>query len=203
MVAKKAKQKTLEYFFPFIIIISGALALLASIMIMHEGVAALKNPNYSAVCDINPIFSCGSVMKSDQSKAFGFDNTYLGIIGFSALVTIGVSMLAGATYKRWFWQALLAGMTASQAFIFWLMYESVYSIGSLCMFCMLLWATVTAAFWYTFVYTLRKDHIKLPKQFIGVSLFVQRHHLDIIISVYLIIIAIILQHFWYYFGTLV
>ena len=201
-MVKTSSKRTLEYLYPFIIVIAGVLALLASVMIMHEGIAALKNPNYVAVCDINPIFSCGSVMKSGQSHVFGFDNTYTGIIGFSALVTIGVSMLAGAQFKKWFWQALLIGMTLAQLFILWLMYQSIYEIGSLCMFCMLLWTTVSAAFWYTFIYVLHKDFIVLPKQLIGVGLFIQKHHLDILIAFYLIVIAFVLHHFWYYFGTL-
>lgn len=201
-MVKNVSHRTLEYLYPFIIIITGALALLASVMIMHEGIAALKNPNYVAVCDINPIFSCGSVMKSGQSHVFGFDNTYTGIIGFSAVVTIGVAMLAGAQFKKWFWQAFLVGMTLAQAFILWLMHQSIYEIGSLCMFCMLLWVTVSAAFWYTFVYILRKDYVTVPKQLIGVSLFIQKHHLDILITFYLVVAALILHHFWYYFGSI-
>lgn len=201
MVAKSSKR-TLEYLYPFIIVVTGILALLASVMIMHEGIAALKNPNYVAVCDINPIFSCASVMKSTQSHVLGFDNTYTGIIGFSALTTIGVTLLAGATYKKWFWQALLVGMTFAQGFIFWLMHQSIYEIGSLCMFCMLLWTTVSAAFWYTLVYVLRKGHVGLPKRLTSVNSFIQRHHLDILVAFYLIVVAIILHHFWYYFGTL-
>lgn len=197
-----ASKRTLEYLYPYILVIAGALALLASVMIMHEGIAELKNPNYSAVCDINPIFSCGSVMDSRQSRAFGFDNTYSGIIGFSAVVTIGVSLLAGARYKKWFWQAFAAGMALAQVFIVWLIHQSVYEIGSLCMFCMLLWLTVTAVFWYTVVYVLRKEYVQLPVRFAGLHAFIQRHHLDILITFYLVVTGLILHQFWYYFGTI-
>lgn len=202
MAKQTLERSKLDRYYPYILLVTGLVALFASVMLMHEHIATLKNPNFKAVCDINPIFSCGSVMQSDQAKAFGFDNTYAGIIGFSILSTIAATLLAGASYKKWFWQGLQAGVTVAQLFIFWLIYQSLFSIGSICLFCMTLWITVTAAFWYTTVYNLRKGHIALPARLAKVQLFIQRHHLDILIAFYLIVTAEILHRFWYYFGTL-
>lgn len=207
MTAKKPNKKrtwwTLERVFPFILIIAGAFALLASVMIMHEKLAVLQDPNHIAICDVNPILSCGSVMDSKAAEVFGFQNTYLGLIGFPVVITIGMAMLAGATFKRWFWQATQIGMTLTLAFILWLMYHSVFTINALCMFCMILWASVIPAFWYTTVYNLRNGNIFIPSKLKAANSFIQKHHLDILISIVLIIVGYILYRFWYYFGTLI
>lgn len=202
MVKQMLERSRLGQYYPYILLITAAVALFASVMLMHEHIATLKNPNFKAVCDINPIFSCGSVMQSDQAKVFGFDNTYAGIIGFSALTTIAATLLAGATYKKWFWQGLQAGVTLAQIFIFWLIYQSLFSIGSICLFCMTLWITVSAAFWYTTVYNLRAGHIALPARLKTLHVFIQNHHADILVAFYLLLTAIVLHRFWYYFGTL-
>jgi uncharacterized membrane protein len=202
MAKQTQEHSRLTRFYPYILLVCSVIALFASVMLMHEHIAALKNPNFKAVCDINPIFSCGSVMQSDQAQAFGFDNTYGGIIGFSILSTIAAALLAGATYKKWFWQGIQIGVTLAQLFIFWLVYQSLFSIGSICLFCMTLWVTVTAAFWYTTVYNLRAGYISLPTRLNVIHNFIQRHHLDILIGFYLLLAAVITHRFWYYFSTL-
>jgi hypothetical protein len=57
-------------------------------------------------------------------------------------------------------------------------------------------------FWYTLLYSLREGHLKTPKSLVGVVAFAQRHHADILILWFLIIIALILKRFWYYWQTL-
>ncbi len=50
-------------------------------------------------------------MQSKQAHAFGFMNTYIGLLGFPVVLTIGMAMLAGARFKRWFWQGAQLGLT--------------------------------------------------------------------------------------------
>jgi len=102
------------------------------VMITVEKFDLLKNPNYQPICDLNPIISCGSVMKSHQANAFGFMNTYIGLLGFPVLITIGVAMLAGARFKRWFWLGAQLGLAFGIAFAYWLLFESIYRIRALC-----------------------------------------------------------------------
>lgn len=200
------KQRSkLQRVFPWILIVCSVLALISSFSIMTEKLASLENPNHTSVCDINPVISCGTVSSTDQAHAFGFPNQYIGFVGFTIFGTVGAALLAGAQFRRWFWVGLQLGALAAVGFIHWLIYQSVYTIGSLCLFCMLLWVAVIPLFWYVTLYNLREGHIRLPKgagwQKFGN--FIQRHHLDILIAWYLIIAVLVLQHFWYYFGTLV
>jgi uncharacterized membrane protein len=167
-------------------------------MITIEKFDLLQNPNYHPVCDLNPVISCGSVMESKQAAAFGFMNTYIGLIGFPVVLTIGMAMVAGARFKRWFWLGLQLGLSLGMVFAYWLLYESVYHIGALCPYCLSVDLVLTITFWYTSLYNLR-EHIRWPsgQKFTD---FISRHHLDILILWFLIVIVLVLKHFWYYYG---
>lgn len=197
------KKWTLERTLPWLFLIAGAVALIASILLSIEVFDRLKNPSYVPVCNLNPILSCTSVANSNQAHAFGFPNYFIGIAGYAIVATIGAAMLAGAQFKRWFWQITEAGLLFAFLFISWLQFQTLYRIGALCIFCMIVWAMTGPLFWYTTLYNLRHNHIKTPKKLQSVVNFAQRHHGDILLLWFLIIIALILKRFWYYWSTLV
>ncbi len=184
----------------WLLIIGSVFGILASAIIMIDKIKLLEDPNFVPSCSINPIISCGSVMSSSQSHVFGFPNPIIGLVAFGALFAIGMGILAGARYKRWYWLGLLAGTIFGVVFIHWLFFQSVYRINALCIYCMVVWAVTIPIFWYTKLYTLEKGYIKIPKKLAPATAFARRHHLDILIVWYLVIIFLILQHFWYYFG---
>lgn len=142
-------------------------------------------------------------MKTWQASAFGFANSLLGIAGFAVVSTIGMAMLAGAKFKRWFWRGLEIGALFGVGFIHWLMFQSIYQIGALCPYCMVVWSVTIPIFWYVTLYNLQEGHLPTPTKLRPVVNFVQRHHADILIVWYLIIIGLILNHFWYYWSSLV
>jgi uncharacterized membrane protein len=185
---------------PWVLIICGIIGILASFAITTEKFDLLKNPHYQPICNLNPIISCGSVMQSKQANAFGFMNTYIGLIGFPVLVTIGVGMLAGARFKRWFWLGMQLGLSFGILFAYWLLIESIYSIRALCPYCLSVDVVITVAFWYVTLFSFYHGFIRLPKRFRPVGGFIKRHHADILIFWFVLVIAFILQHFWYYFG---
>ena len=161
----------------------------------------LKNPNFVPNCSINPIISCGSVMKTAQATVFGFDNTLLGLAGFAALMTVGFSILAGARYQKWFWQ--LINMTAflGMIFVHWLFAEAVFRIGSVCPWCMTVWAVVIPPFWYTLIYNLNQEIISTPKPLIPIVRSIKNYKHVILLLWYTVIAGTILLHFWSYFKT--
>jgi uncharacterized membrane protein len=199
-VAKK--ERTLKSVMPWLLLVFGVIGLLASISLSTEVFDRLKNPNYVPVCNLNPILSCTTVADSNQAEAFGFPNYYIGIAGFASMATIGFGMLAGAKYKRWFWLCLQAGVTFGVFFVSWLQFQSIYRIGALCIFCMIVWAVTIPAFWYTTLYNFRESHIRVRGQWEKFIDFLQRHHGDVLIAWYLVIILLILKRFWYYWSTL-
>ncbi len=197
------KTKTLsrlDRWMPWILIIVGVLGIIAAFIITDDKFKILENPNYKPSCSINPIISCGSIMQSEQSNAFGFPNPLIGLIGFPILVTAGVVLLGGAKLKRWFWLGLNIGLLLGVGFVHWLFYQSVYNIQALCPYCMVVWTVVIAGFWYVTLYNIQHGHIKLKGKLQQVGYFIRKHHLDILVLWYVIIAALILRHFWYYFG---
>jgi len=201
--AKQSTKKwTLERVLPWLLVAAGIIGTICACIIMFDKLQILKNPDYVVSCDINPVISCGSVMRSDQAEAFGFPNPFLGLIGFPIVATVGAAMLAGARFKRWFWIAVQLGLVFAVGFVHWLFFQAVYRINALCPWCMVVWTVSIAAFWYVLLYNLQTGVIKTPLRWKRFVAFIHRHHLDILILWYLIIIVLILKHFWYYFGTL-
>lgn len=172
-------------------------------MLSIEVFDRLKNPNYVPVCNLNPILSCTSVADSNQAHIFGFPNYFLGLAGYAAMATVGATLLAGAKFKRWFWRLFEIGLMFAFLFMTWLQFETIYRIGALCIFCMVLWVFTWPMFWYTTLYNLRLGNIRLPKAFSGAVSFAYRFHAEILTTWYVVVIALILKRFWYYWSTLV
>lgn len=194
------RKLSLTKILPWMLVVLGALGLIFSLVIMYDKVALLQDPNFRPACDINPVVSCGSVMESDQASAFGFPNPFIGIIGFSVVIATGMAALAGARFKRWYWLGLQLGVIFGVAFVHWLFFQSVYRIGALCPYCMGVWVVTITLFWYVTLYNIQAGHIRLKGWLEKIGFFLRRHHLDILILWFLIIAALILKRFWYYYG---
>jgi uncharacterized membrane protein len=191
---------TLTQALPWLLIICGTIGLLMSGIIMFDKIKLIEDPAFVPGCDLNPVVACGSVMESWQSTAFWeIPNPFIGLAAFPVVITTGVVMLAGVRLPRWYWLGMLGGTIFGVLFIHWLAFQSIYNIQSLCPYCMGVWVVTIASFWYVFLYNLRQKYIKLPEK---LSTFLQKHHLDILLLWYIAIIAVILNHFWYYYGPL-
>jgi uncharacterized membrane protein len=197
------KQLRLGRILPWLLLVGGIIGALASLILTIEVFDRLKNPNFVPVCNLNPILSCTSVADSAQSHAFGFPNYFLGIAGYAAIATIGIALLAGAQFKKWFWLLLEAGLVFAMAFITWLQFQTLYRIGALCIFCMVVWAVTGPMFLYATLYNLQAGNIKTSRKFSKTVAFMQRHHGDILLVWFLLIIGLILKRFWYYWSTLI
>lgn len=200
---KKSKSTEPKWvkFFPHILIVSGVLGLFASLSLSMDELKLLKNPGFQPICNLNPLLSCTSVISSNQATAFGdIPNPFLGLAGFAVIVTVGVAMLAGAKFKKWFWLGLLAIPMVAVLFVHWLFFQTVYNIGKLCLFCILTWIVTLAIFWYALLMNYRQGFLPNGKKFNKVMDFISRHHVDLLVTWYLILTILVLNHFWYYFG---
>ncbi|WP_240519650.1 vitamin K epoxide reductase family protein [Amycolatopsis antarctica] len=146
----------------WILTIGGAVGSLAATLLLIEKVALLADPSYIPSCSLNPILSCGSVMNTPQAAVFGFPNPILGVLGFPIVTTIGVLLLAGSRVPRWVWLGLQLGATFGVVFVHWLFVQSVYRIGALCPYCMIVWAVTIPIFWYTTLHNLTAGHLPAP-----------------------------------------
>ena len=196
-----SKLKSNNKFAHFLILVS-AIGLVASFILTIEKFQLLKDPKVQLSCNFNPVVSCGSVISSPQAEAFGFANPLIGLVGFAVIITIGVGMIAGAKYKRWFWLGLQAGTIFGVLFSTWLFYQSLYVIKALCPFCIVVWAVVIALFVYVTRYNLLEGNIKVKKSFQALSRWFCENAWFIVALWYLAIFVAILNRFWYYWKTL-
>jgi len=194
------KKLSVDKSYPYILIITGVIGIASSFFLSVDKFKILQNPAYKPSCNLNPILACGDVLKTHQGSAFGFPNPFIGLAAFAVFVTIGMGMLAGAKYKKWFHQGLQLGTILGLAFISWLFYQSLYKIHALCPWCMAVWAIVIISFWYTLLFNIDHGFIKLPKNLKAYYPKVRKVHLEIIIIFFLVLTLFILNHFWYYFG---
>ncbi|KQX11130.1 MULTISPECIES: vitamin K epoxide reductase family protein [unclassified Streptomyces] len=148
--------------FSWLLVITGAAGLLASWVITIDKIKLLEDPNFTPGCSLNPIVSCGNIMKSEQAAVFGFPNPMLGLVTYAMVIAIGVGLLAGARYRRWYWLGLNAGTLFGVGFCTWLMYQSLYEINSLCLWCCLAWVATIVMFWYVTSHNVRRGVIPAP-----------------------------------------
>ena len=192
------KNITLKKALPYLYIVFGIIGLVAAFVLMQDILSLAKNPEFIPNCNINPIISCGTVMKTKTADALGFPNPFVGLAAFSSIITLGVAMLAGAKFKKWFWLLAELGTFAGVVFVHYLFIQSVYHIHALCPYCMGVWVATIGLFVYTTVSNLRAGYLGKWAQ--KNLTFIQKHHTDIYVLWLLIIAGLILKHFWYYFG---
>jgi uncharacterized membrane protein len=126
------------------ILIAGVIGLIASATLTVEKIELLLNPSYVPSCNLNPIVSCGSVMTTPQASALGFPNSLIGIAAFAVVTVTGVLAVAKVPLPRWYWIGMTLGTLAGAGFVHWLIYQSLYRIGALCPYCMVVWvATIS------------------------------------------------------------
>lgn len=193
---------TIQKSYPYILIVGSLIGLLASFILGVDTMKFLKNPDISLLCNINPFISCTSVASTWQSEIFGFSNSLLGITAFSMLFAIGVMLLSGGRSKKPLWLLVNLGCLAAIIFVAWFFFESVYRIGSLCLYCMVTWVVTWPLFLYTTVWNFREEHFTLPslraktqEKINSFFHFVSRNHIQILSAGYFLAILLILFQF--------
>ena len=128
------------------LLVTSLVAITATFIIIWERGLLAEDPTHVTSCDLNPWMSCGRVMQSWQAATFGFPNTYIGVVGFSIVVTVAMSLLAGARFARWYRLVMNLGFAFALGFCVWLWYSAVYDINTLCLYCMIVWSMVIIQF---------------------------------------------------------
>ena len=206
-VSKKIKNKKiikpskLLKFFPWILIVCGIIGMLAASILTIEKINIAKDASYKTSCSINPVFSCNNVISSPEGSAFGFPNPFIGIAGFALVLGVGAMLLAGGEVKnKLYWRLFQAGPTLGLLFCIWLMSETLYDIGALCLYCMVTWLVTSVIFFTSTAYNHRVNDI-FPKKMKKPLDFISAHQLDFIGLYILIVAALIVSRFWDYFNT--
>nr|WP_234808344.1 vitamin K epoxide reductase family protein [Mycolicibacter kumamotonensis] len=122
------------------VLIAGLIGLGASVTLTVEKIRLLTDAAYVPSCNLNPVLSCGSVMATPQASVLGFPNPLLGIVAFTVVVVTGVLAVTKTSLPRWYWIGLTLGTLVGVGFVHWLIFQSLYRIGALCPYCMVVWA---------------------------------------------------------------
>ncbi|MFB6893132.1 vitamin K epoxide reductase family protein [Kitasatospora sp. NPDC056327] len=188
--------------FSLFVLFAALVGLAASAVLTFDKLRILEDPSYVPSCNINPVISCGSVMRTAQAEVFGFPNPLLGLAAFGALAAVGAGLLAGAAYRRWFWLGLQAGTVLGVVFVHWLIDGALYEIGALCPYCMVVWAVVVPLFWYTTLHNLRSGVIPVGPRLRPVVREAARYHWAPPVLWAAVIALLVLNRFWSYWSTL-
>ncbi len=186
----------------WVLAVGGAAGAAAAFILTVEKIALLRDSAYVPSCSLNPILSCGSVMTTSQAEAFGFPNPLLGLMAFPVVAMFGVATIAGARLPRWMWLGLHIGTVFGIVFVHWLIYQSLYHIGALCPYCMVVWVVTITVFWYVTLASLHSGRITLPPRLRAAGAALVRNH-TVGLAVWLLAIAsLIAVRFWNYWSTL-
>ena len=141
---------------------SSILSLIASFVLSVEAITLAENPNVDLACNINTVISCGTVAGSWQSQLFGFPNAFLGMIAEPVVITIAVAALGGVRFPRWFMFAAQIVYTLGLILAYWLFYQSMFHIGALCPWCLLVTISTTLVFATLTHVNIRDNNLFLP-----------------------------------------
>ena len=179
------------------ILIAGVIGLLSSADLLIEKIAMLKDPAYVPSCSINPVMACGSVITTPQASVFGPPNPLFGLVGFCVVIVTGVLAIAKVGLPRWYWIGLTIGTGLAVVFVHWLKYETLYDIGALCPYCMVVWAVTIPLFAVLAPIALR------PLAGNRVARFLYNWRWPLVALWFVSVILEILVRFWYYWSTLI
>jgi uncharacterized membrane protein len=180
-----------------LLVVLGAAGLSAAFSLAIDKYRILEDPTFSPSCDLSPILSCGSVMVTDQGSVFGFPNPVIGLMAFSIVVTLGVLVAGGVALPRFVLGGLAGGALLGVVFVHWLAFQSIYRIGALCPWCMVVWTVTLAIFVWSALLFLRSGPATAG---LGNALWSVRYL--VLTFWYLAFVVAALVQFWDYWRTL-
>lgn len=143
-------------------LLSAGLSLTASFVLSVDALRLAADPGADLACNINAVISCGTVGSSWQAQLFGFPNAFLGLVAEPVVITIAVASLGRVRFPRWFMFAAQVVYTLGVVFAYWLLYQSMFVIGALCPWCMLVTVSTTLVFSTLTHVNLRDGNLPLP-----------------------------------------
>ncbi len=182
--------------FPWLLLVGGFIGFVASFDLLLERIQLMLDPSYQPSCNINPLLSCGSVMVTPQANAFGFSNPIIGVSTFPVVMVVGAAVLAGARFRPWFWWGLLAGMAFGVGFVHWLAFQTIFVIGALCPWCMVVWTVMLPLALYTFLHAASSGKLGLSENARRRVAAVGDYHVALLLGWYGIFVVVIALRFW-------
>jgi uncharacterized membrane protein len=177
-----------------LLVIGGFLGFLAAFELTLDKFQVLEHPatSSSLSCDFSVVVQCSKNLASPEGSAFGFPNPVIGLAGYFALIVVGMTLLAGARLARWYWLTLNVGVLFALSFVIFLITKSIFHLGTLCPWCMVVWSATIPIFFAVTFYNLSVGNIPIAAR--GRAFFTStRTWIPLITLACYVIIAIIAQ----------
>lgn len=144
-------------------LVGAILSLVAAFVLSVESFQLAKNPDANLSCSVNIVLNCATVAKHPSAEAFGFPNSYFGMVAEPIVITVAIAGLAGIRFPRRFMAAAQVGYTIGLAYALYLFSISFFVIQALCPWCLLVTLT-TILVWFAITrYNIRENNLYLPK----------------------------------------
>lgn len=194
-IFKRKKADPVSTAYPYILSVGGAIGLVAMTWQAAERITMLKNPAVDLSCSLSPVVDCTGVLGNKLAAVLGFPNAFLGMIFFAILATSGLMLLSGGAFKSWFRHFVMAVSIVLILFSVWFFSVSLYILGTICIFCVFGWIVAVPMFWYGLLYYLQSASKKTQKKLARFISFGRKHHFDVVVVVYGIMILMFLIRF--------
>lgn len=162
-------------------LVSACISLLASFVLSVDALVLAEDPGTQLSCDINAVLSCGTVAQSWQASLFGFPNAFLGLVAEPVVITIAVASLGGVRFPRWFMAAAQTVYTLGVIFAYWLFVQSMFVIGALCPWCLLVTVSTTLVFTTLTHVNVRDGNLYLPARLQARARWAIEHEVDVVV----------------------
>jgi uncharacterized membrane protein len=146
------------------LILAGIVGFLAAWELSVDKVIAFVTPDAALGCDVSVVVQCTKNLLSPQGSVLGFPNPLIGIGCWIAPIAVGIALLAGVRFRRWFWIAFNLGVVGAMVLVFWLIGQSILVLGTLCIWCMVTWSVTIPTFWLVTLYNLKNGNIPVPRR---------------------------------------
>lgn len=138
------------------LIFAGVVGWIAAFSLTMERFHQLQNPGAAASCDFSVLVQCSTNLQSAQGSVFGFPNPIIGLGAWIAPIVVGMALLAGAQFAKWFWVLFWLGFAGALTFVIWLIAQSIFVLATLCPWCMVTWSVVIPSFFVVTLHVLRE-----------------------------------------------
>jgi uncharacterized membrane protein len=188
--------------FGIAVVVLASFGLLASFALILERIAVLADPSHVPSCSFNALVSCTEAMESTQGALFGFPNPLIGVMAFPVVIATGAALIGGARLARWYWIGLQVGVVLALVFVHFLIYTSLYVLGALCPYCMVVWAVTIPLFVMVTQRNLRLLPSDPASGWARAGRWLQAYQAPVLAAWFLVIAALAVVQFWDFFIAL-
>lgn len=194
---KSEKIRVDNYWIFISMLVGSILSLIASFVLSVEAVELARDPEAVLACSVNVVLNCATVGIHPSASMFGFPNSFLGLIAEPIVMTVAIAGLAGVKFPRKFMLTAQIFYTLGFLFAYYLLYLSMFVIGALCPWCLLVTVTTTFVFFSMTRYNIREDNLFLPKKWsVAAKRFIDKDYdkLVLFILVATVVFSILIKY---------